>query len=73
MRRRKPTVADKLLNEVAIYGGLPMRRADIYTLACEHMGKNADSRFGAWYFALHGPAIEAEAWPLVEARAVMLE
>lgn len=64
-------LVSKMMNEVAIYGGLPMRRADIITLATEHMGEHAREPFGAQYFALHGPAVDLEPWPLDEAREIM--
>ena len=68
---RRPKLIDRLMNEVAIYGGLPMRRGDIVTLATEHMGERAREPFGAQYFALHGAAVDAEPWPLEDARRVM--
>lgn len=64
-------VTQKILTEVAIYGGLPMRRGDIARLAQEHLGERAGEPFGAWYFALNGPAVETEPWPLEKAREVM--
>jgi hypothetical protein len=66
-------ILSRLLAEVAIYGGLPMRRGDIYTLAAEHMGERAGGRFGADYFAFHPPAVDAEPWPLEEARREMAD
>ena len=70
---KRPTLADRLLSEVTIYGGLPMRRADIVVLAAEHLGDDAGEPFGAYYFALHGPAVDAEPWPLDEARKIMAD
>ena len=65
---KKRRFMDELMNEVALYGGLPMRRADIYTLAAEHLGQHASGRFGADYFAFRPPAVDMEPWPLDEAR-----
>jgi hypothetical protein len=49
------TTIDRIMNEVALYGGLPLRRGDILKLAKEHLG----------------PAVETEPWPYDEARKVM--
>jgi hypothetical protein len=67
---RKPTLADRMMNEVTIYGGLPMRRCDVVTLAAEHLGGIREP-FGAHYFAFHGETVDMEPWPLDEARKVM--
>jgi hypothetical protein len=61
----------ELMNEVILYGGLPMRRADVFALATEHMGDRAGRRFGADYFAFRPTAVDAEPWPLDEARELM--
>ncbi len=65
------TLVDRLLNEVANYGGLALRRGDIHTLATEHLGAHAGEPFGAWYFALHGPALDGEPFDLETARDMM--
>jgi len=65
------TVLDRIMNEVALYGGLPLRRGDILRLAEEHLGAGAREPFGAQYFALHGPAVDIEPWPYEEARRIM--
>jgi len=68
----RETLASRILNEVAIYGGLPLRRGDILRLASEHLGpEQCHGRFGAQYFALHGPVVDLEPWSLDEARKVM--
>jgi hypothetical protein len=64
-------ILDRMMNEVAVYGGLPLRRCDILRLATEHLGKDAGEPFGAQYFAFHPPAVELEPWPLEEARRIM--
>lgn len=61
---------DRLMEEVALYGGLPLRRGDILRLAQEHM-PGVGEPFGPAYFAFHGPAVDFEPWPLEEARRVM--
>lgn len=68
---RKPAIIDRLMNEVAIYGGLPLRRCDIYRLATEHLGSQAGPPFGADFFAFSPEAVEMEPWPLEEARRIM--
>lgn len=65
------TLVTRLMNEVAIYGGLPLRRYDILTLATEDLGSQANTKFGAQWFAFHGPAVEMEPWPLEEARRIL--
>lgn len=70
MKHRRQTLADKIMNEVTIYGGLPMRRADVYTLAREHQGEYR-GRFGADYLAFARDAVDMEPWPLDEAREIM--
>lgn len=70
-RQRHETVVTRLMNEVIIYGGLPMRRADVYTLCTEHLGEHAGPPFGADFFAFYPPAVELEPWPLEEARRIM--
>lgn len=60
-----------LVSEVAIYGGLPMRRSDILILATEHLGEFAGAKFGAQWFALHGPVVDMDPWPIDEAREIM--
>lgn len=70
---RKPNPIDLILNEVALYGGLPLRRRDILTLAKEHLGKDAKEPYGAQYFALHPPASKLDPLPLAKARALMAE
>lgn len=69
--RHRTNMVTQIMNEVTLYGGLPMRRCDILILAWEHMGEGAREPFGAQYFALHGPAVAMEPWPLAEARKVM--
>lgn len=54
---RKPTLVD--------------RRCDVVTLATEHLGPGAGEPFAAQYFAFHGPAVNADPWPLDQARKVM--
>ena len=64
-------LVDRMMNEVKLYGGVPMRRCDIYTLATEHLGKHARDRFGADYFAFSGDAVEGVApLPLDVARRI---
>lgn len=74
---RRPTVVDKVMNEVTLYGGIAMRRADAYTLASEHMGESAGGRFGADWFAFGGPRFEVpegrRACTLEEAREILSE
>lgn len=69
----KPTLATRLMNEVIIYGGLPMRRCDVYTLAAEHLGSHARDRFGADWFAFgpYAKVVDMEPWTLAEAREIM--
>lgn len=68
---KRITIIDRLMNEVTLYGGLPMRRCDVLRLATEHMGEHAKEPFGAQYFAMHGQTVEMEPWDLDEARQVM--
>lgn len=66
----RSTPADQLLNEVALYGGFPLRRCDILTVAAEDIGKaNAGRTFGADWFAFHPPAVNMDPWPIDEYRA----
>lgn len=67
----KQNLVSALMSEVAIYGGLPMRRSDILILATEHLGEYAGAKFGAQWFALHGPAVEMDPWQIDQAREVM--
>jgi hypothetical protein len=67
------TLVERLMNEVTAYGGIPMRRGDVAILAAEHLGDRAGEPFGAQYFAFHGPAVDAEPWPLERVRALMQE
>jgi hypothetical protein len=65
------TLAQRISEEVTIYGGLPMRRRDVYILASEHLGSDAGPPFGADWFAFGGATVDAEPWPLEEARRIM--
>jgi hypothetical protein len=65
------SVIDRIMNEVALYGGIPLRRGSILKLAKEHLGADAKEPFGAQYFALHGLAVEMEPWTLEAARQLM--
>lgn len=68
----KTNVVTQIMTEVALYGGLPLRRCDILVLAKEHLGKEgAREPFGAQYFALRGPAVQMEPWPIEKAREIM--
>lgn len=67
---KRESLASRLFNEVALYGGIPLRRCDILRAAREDLGDHADDRFGADYFALHGPAVDAEPWTLEAFRAL---
>ena len=60
MRKARENSVTRLLNEVIIYGGLPLRRGDVFTLATEHLGADAGKRFGADWFAFHPPAVDME-------------
>lgn len=71
MRQQRKTLADRIMNEVILYGGLPMRRCDVYTLATEHLGGQARGRSGADYFAFAPAAVEMEPWALDQAREIM--
>jgi hypothetical protein len=68
--KRRETLIDRVMNEVTLYGGLPMRRGDILILAAEHLGPHANCRFGADYFAMMPPAVDMEPWTLDEARRI---
>lgn len=68
----RETLCDRIMNEVTIYAGLPLRRCDAFTLAREHQGNYA-GRFGADYIAFAFPAVEMEPWPIDEARRIMSE
>lgn len=68
---KRETIADRVMNEVTVYGGLPMRRCDVFTLATEHMGEYAAPPFGADYFAFAGPAVALDPWPIAKAREIM--
>lgn len=61
---------DRIMGEVALYGGLPLRRSDILRLAQEHM-PGVREPFGPAYFAFHGPTVDLEPWPFEEAQRVM--
>lgn len=67
---RRETLCDRIMNEVTIYGGLPLRRADVYTLASEHQG-GYHGKFGADYFAFAFEAVDMEPWPIDHAREIM--
>ena len=67
----RQTLVTRLMNEVVIYGGLPPRRCDILTLATEDLGSQAGTKFGAQWFAFHGPAVNFEPWPLEQAREIL--
>lgn len=62
---------DRIMNEVTMYGGLPMRRGDVIVLATEHLGEHAGEPFGAQYFALRGDVVDADPWSLEAAREVL--
>lgn len=66
----RQTLVDRVMNETTIYGGLPLRRADVYTLACEDLGDQSGKRFGADWFAFGGPAADLTPWSLSEAREI---
>lgn len=68
----KTGVIQTLMNEVALYGGFPLRRYDILYFAKQHLGKDAGEPFGAEYFAFHGPAVEMEPWPREAAAKILL-
>ena len=68
---RGRSLAQQLFDEVTIYGGLPMRRADVMVLATEHMGASAGPPFGADWLAFGCPAVDLPPWSLEEARKVM--
>lgn len=61
---RKLTCNDILMNEVISYGGIPMRRCDVY----QHGLKNGRGigYFGADYSAFAPAAIDEEPWTLEE-------
>ena len=65
-RSRRPTLVDELMNEVTFYGGLPMRRCDVFTLCTEHLGDEAKrcELYGADYFAFRPAAAPAHVTPL---------
>lgn len=67
---RRPTLVDRVMQEVTIYGGLPLRRADVYALASEELGERAGGRYGAQWFAFGGPAVDLTPWSLSEAREI---
>lgn len=69
MNGREITTA--LLNEVTFYGGIPLRRADVATLAAEHLGERDCRPYGSDYFAFHGLAVDREPWTLEAARELM--
>lgn len=69
--RTRTTLVDRIMNEVALYGGIPLRRYDIARLAREHLGPDAKEPFGPMYFACHGPAVEFEPWTYEAARETM--
>lgn len=57
--------AEKFLNEVALYGGIPLRRGDIFNIAKEDIGEGV---FGADFYAYAGKAVNQEAWSIDEFR-----
>lgn len=69
-RQTRETLCDKIMNEVTIYGGLPMRRADVYILAREHQG-DYRGRFGTDYIAFVHKTVDVEPWPIDQAREIM--
>ena len=52
----RPRLLETLLAEVIYYGGMPLTRHDVYTLALEDTG----SARGADFFAFHPQAVDAE-------------
>jgi hypothetical protein len=70
MSTKRTTLVDRIMNEVALYGGLPMRRCDIYTLATEHLGEHAGAPFGADWFAFHPVTVNVEPLSLGMARRI---
>lgn len=68
---RRQRLTDRVLSEVALYGGFPMRRVDILALAMEDLGEHAHGKFGADYFAFNGPAVDAEPWSIAEVKAAV--
>lgn len=68
---RRPDALRRIMEEVVIYGGLPMRRCDVYALACEHLGDQAGRPFGADWFAFGPEPVELEPYSLADARRIM--
>ena len=63
----------RVMNEVICFGGIPLRRCDAYSIACEsdpewRAGDPASGMFGPDYQAFAPEAINAEPYTLEEAR-----
>lgn len=53
------------LNEVTLYGGIPLKRGDVFNIAKEDIGEGV---FGADFYAYAGKAVDLEAWTIAEFR-----
>lgn len=55
-------IVDGLMNEVILYGGIPMRRCDVYRDALEATGSHKAADMFA--FGLRARAVDAKPWSL---------
>jgi hypothetical protein len=71
MAKKKMNCVDRFYNEVISYGGIPIRRCDVYELArkAQPSWKPGSGRFGPDYQAFTPEAIDAEPWTIEEFEA----
>lgn len=68
---KRQTLTDKIMNEVIIFGGIPLRRCDAFTIAQENQPDwNPGDKFGCDYQAFAPKAVDMEPYTLEEYRAL---
>lgn len=70
---KNQTMADKMMNEVISFGGIPLRRCDAYQIAREQnpSWNPGDGCFGPDYVAFAPKAIDGEPWTAEEMRNLL--